>query len=207
MGENLLGEFDVAFRSSGADIVSENRFAVAGGLGEANAAGNHGFEDLAWEELPEILRDHASEVGAVIEHGEQDSLDAEVMTEGVADLVDGVHELGDPFESEELALDGDEHRVGGDQGIEGEQVEGGRAIDDDVVELSPNGLQDTAETGFAIVEVDEFDVGGDKVAIGGEEREALELGTADEVRGWCARNESVVECTGEGGLVNAYTSG
>jgi hypothetical protein len=207
MGENLLGEFDVAFRSSGADIVSENRFAVAGGLGEANAAGNHGFEDLAGEELPEILSDHASQVGAVVEHGEEDSFNAEVMAEGIADLVNGVYELGDAFEGEELALDGDEHRVGGDQSIEGKQIEGGGAVDDDVVELSPNGLQDTAETGFAIVEVDEFDVGGDEVAVGREEGEAFEFGSAEEVSGGCARDECVVECTGEGGLVNTHTSG
>ena len=57
------------------------------------------------------------------------------MARGVgklSDSVDGVHELRDAFQGEEFALDRDEDGIGGDQGVEGQEVEGGRAIDQNV---------------------------------------------------------------------------
>src|ERR1035437_695540 len=52
------------------------------------------------------------------------------MLEGVANPVDGVHEFGDALEGEEFALNRYEHGIGGDQGVEGEEVEGWGPIDE-----------------------------------------------------------------------------
>ena len=131
MVEDLFGEFDVAFRPFGAGVIGQDGFAETGRFGQADAAGDDGPEDLVLEEFPQVGGHLAGEVGPVIVHGEENAFDGEGVLEGLANAVDGVHEFGDAFQGEELALDGDEDGIGGDQGVEGEQVEGGRAIDQD----------------------------------------------------------------------------
>ena len=150
MVENLFGEFDIAFGAVGAGVVGEDRLAETGGFGQADAAGNDGFEDLVFEELPQVGGDLAGEVGPVVEHREQNAFDFERMVEGLADAVDGVHEFGDAFEGEEFALDGDEDGIGGDQGVEGEEVEGRRAIDEDEVVIVADFGEAFAEAEFAV---------------------------------------------------------
>ena len=48
-------------------------------------------------------------------------------------------EIGQPLEREVLAVQRDEHRVGGDQRVEREQSERRRTVDEDVVELRASG--------------------------------------------------------------------
>src|ERR1700722_5818423 len=52
--EDLLGETDIAFGAAGAHIISQNGHAVAGGLSQANAPRNNGFEDLVAEEVFQV---------------------------------------------------------------------------------------------------------------------------------------------------------
>ena len=54
--------------------------------------------------------------------------------------LDGADQMTDAFECEELALERHQHRVGGYQGIQGEQAEAGRAIDQDEVVWQAIGL-------------------------------------------------------------------
>jgi hypothetical protein len=114
IGENLLGQLDVALGAPRADVIEEDGLAVAGSLGEADASRDYGAEDLFGKKLPQVVGDLAGEVGAVIVHGEQDAFDGQRGVEGIADMIDGIHEFGDAFEGEELALDGDQDGVGGD---------------------------------------------------------------------------------------------
>ena len=95
------------------------------------------MKNITTEKVPEVGLDLASEIGSVIVHGEEDTLDLKWLIEGAFDAVDSVHELGDAFQSEELALDRDQDAVGGDQSVQREQIEGGWAVDDDVVEAIP----------------------------------------------------------------------
>jgi len=92
------------------------------------------MKNISTEKVPQVGLDLASEIGSVVVHGQEDALDLKWLIEGAFDTVDSVHELGNPLQSEKLALDGNEDAVGGDQSVQGEQVQGRRAIDDDVVE-------------------------------------------------------------------------
>lgn len=47
-----------------------------------------------------------------------------------SDLVDCFHQLTNASVSEGFALDGNEHEIGGDEGVDGEQSKRRRAIDD-----------------------------------------------------------------------------
>ena len=69
--------------------------------------------------------------------------------EGEGDAVEGGHELGDAFEGEVLGLHGDEEAVGGDQGVEGEEVEGRGAIEQDEGVIGAEGVDGFAEAVFA----------------------------------------------------------
>jgi hypothetical protein len=193
MGENLLGEFDIAFGALGSHVVHEDRLSITGGFGEADAAGDDGLEDLILEEFFQVVGHLAGEVGAVVVHGEEDAFDLEGVFEGLADAFDGIDELGDAFEGEELALDGDEDGIGGDEGIEGEEVEGRGAVDEDVVEIVADGFKAFAEAPLAAGEVDEFDISGDEVFVGGNDAEAFDFGGNDDTREVVGAEEGVVD--------------
>jgi len=87
---------------------------VAGSLARRMLLGITVRKTSSAKKLPQVVGDLAGEVGAVIVHGEQDAFDGQRGVEGIADMIDGIHEFGDAFEGEELALDGDQDGVGGD---------------------------------------------------------------------------------------------
>src|SRR3954451_24544521 len=95
MVQDLFRELDIAFSTAGARVIGKDGLAETGGFGEADAAGDDGFEDLVFEEVAEIVRDLAGKIGPVVEHGEEDALDFEGVVERFADALDGVHEFGD----------------------------------------------------------------------------------------------------------------
>jgi len=105
---------------------------VAGRFGEADAPGDYGFEDFVAKELSEVGGNLTGEVRAVIIHGEENAFEGQGVLKGVLDAVDCVHQAGDAFEGEEFALDGDEDGIRREERVKSEEVEGRRAIDDDV---------------------------------------------------------------------------
>src|ERR1035437_10220986 len=188
MVEDLFGEFDIAFRPLGSGVIGQDGFAEAGCFGQTNAAGDDGPEDFILKEVAEVGGHLTGEVGPVVVHGEEDTFDGELVLEGFANAVDGVHEFGDAFQGKEFALDGYEYGIGGDQRIEGEEIEGRGAIDQN--ELV--GVADLGEAVLAVGEVDEFQVGSDQVFVGGDDVEAFEAGGADGVLGMSVTEEDVV---------------
>jgi len=73
--------------------------------------------------------------------------------------VRGGDQLGNAFQGEVLGLHGDDQGVRGGQNVEGEQVEGRRAIQDHQVEAGLNGLQRAAQAEGAIVRRGQLDIG------------------------------------------------
>src|ERR1039457_1799338 len=138
MVQNLLRQLDVAFRAPGTGIVAQDRFAEAGGFRQADAAGDHGPEDLVMEEFLQVRGHLTGEIRTVVEHRQQDALNEERMMEGFADPIDGVHQFGDTFQRKELALDGYQDRVRGNQRVEREQIQRRRTIDEDIPVFVPD---------------------------------------------------------------------
>jgi hypothetical protein len=190
--QDFLGEFEIAFGAPGARIVENGRFAVAGSFGEADIAGNAGVVEELTEERLEFAGYALGEIGAVVVHGEDDAFDKEAGIERLTDAFDGIEELADAFEGKILGLHGDEDGIGGYEGVEGEQVERGRAIDDENAELVANGLECVAEAIFAEFRVDQLDVGSDEVLGGWDDLEQLELGWQKEFGGLSIAHEELV---------------
>src|ERR1017187_1941038 len=68
MVQDLFRELNVTLRATGAGIVAENGLAEAWRLRQSDAAGNDGSKHLVAEELTQVRRYLAREVGAVVVH-------------------------------------------------------------------------------------------------------------------------------------------
>ena len=71
----------------------------------------------------------------------------------------GADEIGEAFEREVLAVQRNEHAIGGDERVQREQAERRRAVDEDVVELVAQRLEQVPQAAFAIGQGDQFDLG------------------------------------------------
>lgn len=149
---------------------------MAGRLGQTDAARNDGPEDLIFEELAQIGRNLPGEVGAIVVHGEQNPFNLKRMAEGIADAIDGIHQARNTFEGEEFTLDRDENGVGCHERVECEEVERGRAVDEDVLIIVADAVEMVAQNGFAVVRIDQFEIDSDQVFVGRKEVEAFHLG-------------------------------
>ena len=129
--QHLAGQAHIGLRAGGAEVVEQDRLAVARRLGDADVAGDDGLVDLVAEEAARVGGDQVGEVVAAVEHGQHDPLQHQRRVEAAFDDVDRAHELADALEREELALKRHQHGIGGDQGVQSEQAEAGRTIDED----------------------------------------------------------------------------
>ena len=88
-------------------------------------------------------------------------------------LLQGAAKLHQPLEAEDIRLHRHQHPVGGGEGVDGEDAQGGRGIDEDVVVKVQHRLQTVPEQVLAALAGElQFDaaeqhVGGDDVAEGG----------------------------------------
>ena len=129
--EQLVRQIVVGLRTAGARVIERHGFAVTGCLRQTDVAGDGGLKELIAEEAPQVVADLLGEVGAVVKHGEQHAFQREYRVETTGDAVQRGHELGDAFEGEVLGLHGDEQGIGRDQCVERQQVQRGRAVEQD----------------------------------------------------------------------------
>ena len=80
------------------------------------------------------LRDLLPEVRALVVHRHQHAGDVERRVERGADAPQRGDEIGEPFEREVLAVERNQHGIGGDERVEREQAERRRRVDEDEVE-------------------------------------------------------------------------
>src|SRR5258705_6760651 len=133
MSDEFLCEIKVGFRSLAADVVEHDRFAEARSFAELDVSGHDRFEDLFPEMFLDVLHDLAREVGSIVVHGQEDPFHHEARIQGSTDSFQGIDELRDPFESQILALDRDQNRLGRDEGVDGEQSQIRGAVQQNVV--------------------------------------------------------------------------
>jgi hypothetical protein len=124
--------------------------------------------------------DHlAGKQRATVIHRHHDTLHPHVRvdTRG-ADLVDHVHDLGESFETEPLALERDEDFIGGGERGGHQHAERRRCVENaefkKVVGLE--GLQDAAQAGEVVIAAGEFDFHAGEVHFRGHEREVFPAG-------------------------------
>ena len=89
-------------------------------------------------------------------------------------------ELGQAFEREVLAVERHQHRVGGDERVEGQEAERRRTVDEDVVIAFRDGPEQAAQPLLAREQSDHLDFRARQVAVGGDDFEPLDGGGQDE---------------------------
>ena len=177
------------------------------GFGEADVAGDDGIEEQVAEVLFELFADFDNEAAAAVVHGADDAGYVEVGVDGLADFADGGHEVGDAFEGVVFAKHGDDDAVGGDQAVEGEQGQGRRAVDEDVVVVVGNDLQGVLRPDFACDFLDEFDFCAGQCAVGAQYVVAAFFAADDGVGDVGFAEDNLVNAVFDGGFVDAAACG
>ena len=106
---------------------------MAGGLGKPDVAGDDGGEHLAGEVVLHFLRHLHGQVGAAVEHGQQHAFQGQFGVQGPPHDADGVHQVAEALQSEILSLDRHQNTVGGAEGVEGQQLQGGGTVDENEI--------------------------------------------------------------------------
>src|SRR5260370_35209904 len=118
MGQDLLCQLNVGLGAARAQVVRKNRLAEAGGLCEANAARNYSAKDGLLKEFAKILFHLSGKVHPLVVHGEQYALNLDSATESLADTLNSIEELRNPFQREKLALDRDQDGIRSNHGVQ-----------------------------------------------------------------------------------------
>ena len=137
-------EREVGFGAARFHVVEDRGHAVARRFAEPDVARDDGVVDALLEERADVAGDLLAEVGALVVHRQQHAGDVERRVERGADAAQRRDEIGEPFEREVLAVERNEHGVGGDERVEREQPERRRRVDEDVVEAIAERVQDGA---------------------------------------------------------------
>ena len=89
-------------------------------LRQPDVSRNDRLEDLALEEAVDLLLHLTGQARPAVEHGQEDPLDLEARVESLPDEPDRLDEVRQPLERVEFALERNQHRVRGGQGVDGE---------------------------------------------------------------------------------------
>jgi hypothetical protein len=139
-GQELPCQLEIGFGAARARIIERHRLAVAWSLRKTYIPRNHGaIKDVA-KVFAERLRHLLRKVGAIVVHGQQHAFDGQVRVVRRTHAFQGRDQLRDPFQSKILRLQRDDQRLRRGQDIEGEQIQGWRAIQKDQIEVALNWL-------------------------------------------------------------------
>ena len=155
-------------------VVDDAGHAVTRRFAEPHVARDHGGEHLVLEEVAHVARDLLAEVRALVVHREQHAFDVERRVVGAAHAAHRAHEIGEAFEREELAVQRDEHAVGGDEAVQREQAERRRTVDHDVLEAVAQAVDEILQPALAVGHRDELDLGAREIAGGRHEGEPVD---------------------------------
>ena len=106
---------------------------MAGGLGQPHVPGDHRGVHLAGEVPLDLLRHLEGQVGPPVVHRQHHALQLQGGVEPLLRQPDGIQQIAQPLQGVILALDGNQQGVGGAQPIQGQQLQGGGAVDEDKV--------------------------------------------------------------------------
>ena len=123
-----------------------------------------------------------------------------------ADGLKGADELRQTFQRIILALHRDQHTVAGAQTVQGEQVQAGRAVDEDEVIVLLHPGQRLPQPALAARQVDHFQAGTGQTGVGAD-RIGAELGLADRLCGGRLADEHLVGAALHAPLGDAVAGG
>ena len=119
--------------------------AMARRLGQPDAPRDDRFVDGVAQVPPRLGGDVGGQVRSGVVHRQHDAIEREVRVQVITDEIDGGKQLGQALECVVLTLERDQDRVGGGQGVDGQEPERRRAIDEDDVVSCAEGLHEAPQ--------------------------------------------------------------
>lgn len=166
---------------------------MAGRFRQPHTSWNHRSKDLTLEKFAQIGGHLTSQVRTVVVHRQQNTFDLDGMIESFANPIDRIHETGNPFQREELTLDRDQDAVRGHQGIQSQEIQSRRAIDQNELVSIPNSAQPLAQDELAPFDVHQIQVAADQILVGREQVQPIKLGMPDAFLRGLAIDEDVID--------------
>ena len=204
-GDHLLGQGGVGLRPPGEGVVCGDGFAVAGGLGQADVPGDHRGVYLTGEVALHLRRHLEGQVGAAVEHGQQHALQSQLGVHLPLYQPDGGQQIAESLQGVILTLHRHQQRTGGAQGVHREHLQGGGAVDEDVVIPGGEDVQGLLQQGLPVVDADHLHprtgqglVRGEHVPIFGGHHRPLHIRAVD---------EHVVDVGGRAVFIHAQAGG
>jgi len=96
------------------------------------------------------------EVGSLIEHGDQNPFNFKVRVSLATNLADRFDQLRNALKCKIFALNGDQDAVGRDEGVDGQEIHGWRAIDQNEVVVIYHGAEQVAEPPLSPIHLGQF---------------------------------------------------
>ena len=161
-------------------------------LAQAHIARDDRLIDKPTEIFAGISLDLLRQVVAAVVHRQHDTGNAQVLVGGLPYFADREHELRQPLQRKEFALQGHDNRVGRHHRVDGQNIQRGRAIDQDVVKpkrIHRQLPQGVVQQKRPLLIRNELDVGGAEIGCRGDNRQVrhtrrldglLRRGVADE---------------------------
>src|SRR4028119_1250266 len=160
---------------------ARQRLGRAGDTGSMipGVAGDDRLAHLGPEVAADLLGHVAAEVGAVVVHGQNDPGDVQTGIQPLLDALDGGDQLADPFQGEVLALQRDDHPVGGGERVHRQVPERRRAVEQDEVVAVRHLPEGAFEAPLPPLDTDHLDFDADEIALRREKVEVGEAGSFD----------------------------
>ena len=177
---------------------------MAGGLREPDVAGDDGGVDLAGEVVLHFLRHLQSQIGAAVEHGEQNALQLQPGIQGAPDNAHCVHQVGKALQSVVFPLYGHQNGIRGAQCVQRQQLQRGRAVNENVIVLFCHLLQGVPQQKFPLLHGDQLDTRACQRFVGGHHVAVLR--GSDGIPGGNAADEHVIDAPGHR-FVHAHAGG
>src|SRR5258705_2073036 len=177
--EYLPRQFSITFSASAMWVVENDRLSERWRLAELHVARNQRAVDPVREELSSLIRDLLGEIEACVEHRQEYALDAQSGVQVVLTQANRADELGEPLEGKVLALEWDQHRVRGGQGVDGEQAERWRAVHENEIIIGAQLRDRGLEAGLTRHHAHQLHLGARQTLAGPHQVEGRERGLAD----------------------------
>ena len=140
---------------------------MTGSFAEADVPGNGGFEHRLLHVLLYCGGHLHAEVGPAVVHGQDHAFHLQAGIQAPAHHAEGGHQLTEALQGQVFALHRDQHRVGGAEGVEGQQLQEGGAVDEDEVIAVPEWGQGLPQHRLPPLGLRQLNAGAEEVPVAG----------------------------------------
>src|SRR5688572_4377091 len=175
---DLLCKTNVRFGAFRFDVVEQNGLTVAWSFSQPNIAGYDCRKDLVPEKCLEIRHYLVGKVRTLVKHSQQHTFDFQPRIRRFPDLIYRLHELRNPFQRKILALNRDQHPIGGNQCIDSEDVEGRRTIDENEIKFGTDCRQGRSQSLMTVTFLGQLHRRTDKFPACRRQLQSVKLGLA-----------------------------